>query len=374
MGRPHLRGFSHPYCARWRSCSWRFVGKETQGEEYRPCTDSLSLFHNVNAPLLGELSIKLEPGIGHLFDSFKGARLIRNGFAWNVPKLSTLNTNTTSGIPVALQAQLHCLEVNFCHIRIERHIVALLSRLTSMTNVSTIRLSFIDCTFGRRTTSPWVSPVAEFPSVQSVSIALLGCMQDNSRALFLWDEFRRFYFPNAIELDITLDIGDRDKFVLWDRHNVALYSFLAPNKSHSNRYPSLETLNVVVQSGAQSCQPGTQDPLPTMLVPHCCVPTLKHFRIQSMQYWTLLDGLGEFEASKPSYFAHAGEIVPIALETMIFDAPHVDGITLWVRQLSLKMQSTGCWDRFSELTVIQDGETAIISRGDVEHWCEARSP
>jgi len=36
-----------------------------------------------------------------------------------------------------------------------------------------------------------------------------------------------------------------------------------------------------------------------------------------------------------------------------------------------KMRDQGCWDGFTELTVARKGEMEVISRDDVEDWCDA---
>ncbi|KLO10577.1 hypothetical protein SCHPADRAFT_906728 [Schizopora paradoxa] len=364
------------HCARWRSCSWQFVKQKAGDGETYPCKNFLSLFHNVDAPLLERLSIGMELNIGHLFNSFKGIhQLIRTDFLWNAPNLDAITaTNTDSGIPIALHAQLRYLTVEFRQLRLTRQIDALRARLKSMTVLSTIRLSLVDCCFhAERVTASYFPFTFDIPSVQIVSITLLGCTEETTytRAHLLWGVFGWFHFSNAVQLDVIFNIEDRENIVLWNSHNIALYSILAPNTKYPQRFPSLQTLNVTILPKTKSCPPSSQTSLSTILLPHCCVPTLKHLRVQSTQYWTLLDGVGEFDESQPPYFQRGGEVVPIALETATFEIPCVDGILSWVEQLASKMRDTGCWDQFSELRVIQNGEALVIPRDDVNRWCEA---
>ncbi|KLO07932.1 hypothetical protein SCHPADRAFT_1001287 [Schizopora paradoxa] len=361
--------------AQWRSCSLHFFDdrQTDRDEEYRSLFDFRTFFQHVNAPLLEDISFETRP----LMDITSFLVLIGASLAWNVPNLLNITINNTFPIvPSKFCPQLRSLAVNLEHQPqisfVAAHMKLLRSSMKSMTTLSTVWLSFTECSFG----TPCTDQSIEMPSVEFVGIILLGCTQSSPAAEHehsLWRELRKFYFPNAIELNVTVDTGG-DELVLWNGHNVALYSLLAPSPAHECRYPSLETMVVTIQPWKQlSSVPDDDIPfeLPVMLLPYSYVSTLKHLAIRStVPHWTLLDDVGEVDASRPPYFELGDEVSTFKLETMAFDISSVDGIVPWVKKLASKMRETGCWDGFSELTVIQPEATVVIPRHDVEHWLE----
>ncbi|KLO07941.1 hypothetical protein SCHPADRAFT_909029 [Schizopora paradoxa] len=363
------------HCARWRSCSWKFIYGDDVGFNavYPPFLDFRKLFVTIDAPLLEELSFGASQDLDLLgiFSSFVIAH-----FAWNISKLRALTTiNSLSVPPFKYRALLHSLTVNFHRVEFSYQVDSLRSRLQEMRSLTMVELSFIDCCFENAS----FFSLAEMPSITTLGITLLACTQSLTFSHLLWHEFRTFYFPNLVELHITLDIEDSDELVLWDGYNVALYSFIAPSMidGHEHRYPSLETLVVTVQPRMGNPFPQSgQAPLPKLLLPCCCIPSLKHLRIRSTQCWVLSDSIvgGDVSLEHPTAtFIERGEqVVAINLQTATFEVPRIDGIVPWVRKLTSKMQDTGCWDRFSKLTVVQSGEAVVIPRDEIERWCETK--
>ncbi|KLO07933.1 hypothetical protein SCHPADRAFT_944857 [Schizopora paradoxa] len=363
-------------CARWRSCSLHFdyIPEVGLDQEYRAFCDLITSFQNINAPLLEDLLIKTASEI------CVASLLMLLKTAWNFPSLENLSIeDAVFPIPFQVLPLLRSFTIKLYSGRYppcSSIINAYKDYMARMTSLSTVRLSFVGCLCNPE---PSTTPIAEMPSVEFIEVTVLGCTSYGTQTL--WNEFRKFHFPNAIELTVTLDIGDRGNFVLWEDHNVVLYSLLAqsPNDEYLYRYPSLELLVVNVRSSVPPPPPrsnGEPRQLPTLLLPCCCVPSLKHLKIWSpAAHWKLLDGVGEFDASlQPPYFRRAGEVTTINLETVTFDVPGVDGVVPWMKQLTSKMRDTGCWDRFSELTIIQSGdESVVILREEVGRWCEDNS-
>ncbi|KLO15855.1 hypothetical protein SCHPADRAFT_901964 [Schizopora paradoxa] len=356
------------HCARWRSCSWHFdfLVEGRRSEKYRPFSEVLEGFGRISAPLLEDLSIGAVPGmtLGVL------PVLLRTHFSWTIPNIRAFTIENTLSVPSsAYRDQLRSVTANFHNIGLTHQISGLRSRLKILKLLSTVRLSFVDCCFEKASFVLFV----EMPTVKNLEIALLGCVQTCPRTNLLWHEFRTFCFPNLAELHISLDIEDRDNLVLWNGHNIALYSILAPTlaQDHGYRYPSLDTLVVTIQSRTKSLtSQNKQAPLPTLILPCCCVPSLKRLHIRSTQHWMLLDGVGEFDQSQPPYFERGGQVVAINLKTVTFDVPHVVAVMPWVKRLASKMQDTDCWTGFSELTIIESGKQVVIPRDEVECWCD----
>ncbi|KLO07935.1 hypothetical protein SCHPADRAFT_1001290 [Schizopora paradoxa] len=357
-------------CARWRSCSWKFdegnPNIDVRLAGYRPFLEVLLAFQWVDAPLLEKLSFEEGPGM----DMRTLPTPIRRILSWNMPNLHTFSFDNMLCMPsFKHRIQPRSLKANFFQKEFAHHINSMRSHIKIMRSLLTAQLSFIGCRFNK----PSFALFSEMHSIKSLEITLLGCIQNANRPKFLWHEFQSFCFPSLAELHINLDIEDRDSLVLWNGHNIALYSLLAPTLAHDNerRYPSLETLVVTFHSRTKSSTPqDSQSSLPTILLPCCCVPSLKNLHIRSTQRWSLLHGVGEFNSSQPPYFERGGQIVAINLETVTFDVPHVEGIVPWVQQLASSMQSTDCWVRFSELTIVDSGDIVVIPRAEVERWCE----
>ncbi|KLO15493.1 hypothetical protein SCHPADRAFT_995850 [Schizopora paradoxa] len=203
--------------------------------------------------------------------------------------------------------------------------------------------------------------------------------QSKSRAHHLWKTTQFLCFPNLVDLHITVDFSfdvreKQDRLNMWRKYYVDLYSLLAAGPAQQSRYPSLELLDVTIiqrDGSEQSSLNGGKSPA-TFLLPHCCIPSLKHLRIRSESpHWILSDSAGDFKKSHPPYFERGGQVVPINLEMITFDLPCVDGVVLWVKRLAMKMQDTGCWDRFSEFNYVEEGKFVTVSRDDVERWCES---
>ena len=271
-------------CTRWRSCSWHFdvppALVNCTHENYRPFSDLLEVFEFLDAPLLEDLSITSSPGmtLGVL------PVLMRTHFSWTIPNIRSFTLENTLSVPSsAYRDQLRSLTANFHHTELTHQVSGLRSRLKIMRSLSTIRLSFIDCCFDKASFVLFV----EMPTVKILEVTLLGCTQTSPKVNLLWHEFRTFCFPNLVEMHVTLDISDRDKLVLWNGYNVALYSLLAPTLTHEreHRYSSLENLFVTVHSkipASESSPQNDQEPtFPSMLLPCCCIPSLKHFEIRS---------------------------------------------------------------------------------------------
>ncbi|KLO15852.1 hypothetical protein SCHPADRAFT_901962 [Schizopora paradoxa] len=364
------------HCARWRSCSWKFIyGDDVDfNAVYPPFLDFRKLFVTIDAPLLEELSFGASQDLDLLgvFSSFVKAHI-----AWNIPKLRALTTvNTLSVPPFKYRALLHSLTVNFHRVQFSYQVSSLRSRLQGMRSLRTVELSFIDCCFENASSS---LPADEMPSVSTLSITLLACTQSFTLSYLLWHEFRFTNFPNLVELHITLDIEDGDDLVIWNGYNIALFSFVGPTMiaDCEPRYPSLETLVVTVRPKMEPPSPQSgQTPLPKLFLPCCCIPSLKHLRIRSTQFWVLSDSIvgGDvsLEHPTPTFIEQGEQLVAINLQTATFEVPRIEGIVPWVRKLTSKMQDTGCWGRFSKLTVVQSGEAEVIPRDEIERWCEAK--
>ncbi|KLO07934.1 hypothetical protein SCHPADRAFT_909016 [Schizopora paradoxa] len=363
------------HCARWRSCSLKLIYDDDIGSNgiYLPFLDFRELFVTIDAPLLEELSF----GASHDLELLGIFSTLTNAhFAWNIPKLRAFNMTNTLSLPSSkYRALLHSLTVNFHQVEFTHHIGSLRSRMRGLRSLSTVELSFIECCFSIAS----FYSLAEMPSITTLGITLLACTQTPTYRHLLWHDFRTFYFPNLVELHITLDIEDRDDLVIWNGYNIALFSFVAPTMRADcePRYPSLETLVVTVQPrmGSPSPQSG-QTPFPKLLLPCCCIPSLKHFRIRSTQSWVLSDSIvgGDVSLEHPrvTFIERGEQVVAINLQTVTFEVPQIDGIVPWVRKLTSNMQDTGCWDRFSKLTVVQSGEAVVIPRDEIERWCETK--
>ncbi|KLO15856.1 hypothetical protein SCHPADRAFT_239280 [Schizopora paradoxa] len=361
--------------AQWRSCLLHFYGirQYDRAEKYRPYSNFVKLFENIDAPLLEELRLETDFGMGNTSDLV----LSRNNFPWKVPKLYQLtNDNTIPLIPFDFRSQLRSMDVNFHHEdgcisgHISADIRSLRCAMIAMTSLSTVQLSFIGCSFGVALGFPFV----EMPSVEVVGITLLSCTQRFPRKQSLWEEFCNVHFPNATELNVTLDIGGGDELVLWNGYNTALYSLLAPSRAHERRYPSLETMRVNIHPWKPPPSLPSDHPipvLPTLLLPYRFLSSLRNLEIRSLvSHWKLLDSVGEFDASQPPYFRGASEVTAFNLETAVLEISRVESVVPWMKQLALKMKDTGCWDRFSELTVAQPGASTVLSRDEVERWYE----
>jgi len=59
------------------------------------------------------------------------------------------------------------------------------------------------------------------------------------------------------------------------------------------------------------------------------------------------------------------------LQTITFDLPCIRGVAAWVKELSAKMRDLDCWDGFSGFSIVHNGEVDVISRDDVERWCDS---
>ncbi len=131
-------------------------------------------------------------------------------------------------------------------------------------------------------------------------------------------------------------------------------------------FPVLKTLYVEVR-------PRHGDDGSALVLPHRCLPSLKHLLIRSSLNLTLLDNVGnDHEATLLArQFAIRREVAPIALHTVTIVVAGVDGIVLWMRDLVLKMQDQLCRGNFVGLTVITaKNEVQVVPREEVEHWCD----
>jgi len=318
-------------------------------------------------------------------DSFsrRSCREFIRAFSWNLPNLRTVSTTNAhlTWIPPNFNAQVKHLAVNM----VGGHCVLFqLSSLQSLgrkaINATSLRLSLDGCVFKLASES---SPIRTrsnlLPSLKFLDIQLLSCTQRTSSPSKrrLWRTFGKLRITSVVEMNITFDIGDEEgPLVHWRGYSTILHSILATDRAgRRNRYPLLETLNVSIVPRRQpdALVHFPEAPLATILLPHCCVPSLKHLRVSTSLALTFAGDVSNVGDSVEPDFLHyklGGESVPIALETVTFELPQVDGVVPWVRQLASKMQEKACWDRFSELTIFQDGEVGIIQRDDVERWCD----
>jgi len=280
--------------------------------------------------------------------------------------LSTRAVHTLS-IPARIQVRLTDLAVSMTDVEIDS-----LQGFPKTNSLTTLRLSFEGCRFAPLLRSRLVD--AKFPSVKSLHIKLLQCAHTSQRPDDLWVAFRKQEFPSVVELSLVFDIGDDDRVpVQWRGYNMSLHKLVATDfQLHQNyRFPSLESLNVTILPRGSPRSLNTNGKAPTILLPHCCVPSVKHLHIRSSLELSIFGDISDVEDEpNASHYMPGDDKVLIALETVTFDLPRVDGVVPWVQQLALKMQETDCWDRFSELNVVQDDGVEAVPRDEVERWCD----
>ncbi|KLO15478.1 hypothetical protein SCHPADRAFT_938710 [Schizopora paradoxa] len=366
-----------PLRARWRSCSWQFLDEEGRGgEDIVSHTQTERLPRDIDAPLLEEFSVTRWPGNDMPFSHFQDFLDEREGTVWNTPNVPavTLKDSYPMMVPPQWRDHLHSLTVLLTRFTLTEDLRLLRRLLRTLPSLTSLRLSLVNYTI-------CICPVKfteTFPSVTSMSIEVLNCTQPYPRSHHLWKETRLFYFPNVVELRITVDFGfgdgtEKDRLNTFGKFHINLYSLLAAGPDLQSRYPSLELLDITIlqRAGSKPNSKSKRKSPPTFLLPHCCIPSLKHLRIRSESpHWKLSDSAGEFKKSHPPYFERGGQIVPINLETVTFDLPCVDGVVLWVKRLATKLQDTNCWNRFSDFKYAEDGKFVTVSREEVEHWCE----
>jgi len=357
-----------PFSARWRTYSAIVVVKDKfSNQNVIPLADFRSMSSNLDTPLLEEFTLKEQTDLPHLLPAGSLFHLypILSQDSWNIPSLHTLVLENTlvSGIPSEFRVPLRHASVSY----VRRNVVYHLNTLRSLAigpSLTTLRLSFNGCHFSRKYADPTLN---ELPHVKSLHIEFLGCTQSAWNDHNLWKSFRMFRFPSAVDLTMLIDIGDAS-FVLWDglrSFDVTLHGFLVTDPDHRYPFPCLETLDVEVR-------PRRGHGGPELLLPHCCLPSLKHLRIRCSFALTLSDNIGDFNVgSLPRHFTTGQEVVPIALQSVTLDLPHVGGVVSWIEGLALKMQSQRCWSGFAELTVKNGGsEVEATLRDEIERWCD----
>jgi len=367
-----------PHSSRWRSCSILLVSydsafDQSRWKEYTPFSEFQLLPQDFNAPILEDFSIVEHPSTTHHFPfgSRENAHIENNLFPdlncpWIFPNLRSLTIQNCSLVlfPSVFSQILRSATVKYSQCDVWRTLKSLIS-LSHKPLLTTLQLSFHDCRFselgGRLGTT-----FLEFPNVKILRIELLLCTQMERGDHSIWMKFRSFYFPSVVEMNLIVDLGS----VLWDGHDMTLHSLLATDLHHAQRYPSLETLDVTLLPRES---PGVQDVgLPVVLCLYGCIPSLKHIKIQSPLELTLAGTVSRvFLHSLPAHYRTGGETDPLALQTITLDLPCVRGVVTWVKDLSAKMRDLGCWDGFSGMSLVHNGERDVVSRDDVEHWCEA---
>jgi len=363
-----------PFCARWRSYSIHIIVVDPldHWNNVIPLTEFHPVLSNLDVPMLEEFSIEEET---YGLDSTTSLlHRFSHGFppphpasSWNLPALHTLTLRNTpaSEMPSEFRRPLRSAWVSYVRRKLIHHLNTLQS-LSIATSLMTLQLSFTDCHFSKILFDS--SPIV-ISHVKYLHFDFLGCSQISSDEQCLWKSFRNLRFPDVVDLSILLDIGNAS-FVLWDAYgcqpfDMTLQSVLVTDINPPCPFPRLETLDIEVR-------PRRRDGGPALLLPHCCLPSLKHLRIQSSFNLTLLDCVrNDHEATLLArQFAMGRKIAPIALHTVTFEAPRADGIVWWMRDLALKMQDQLCWGNFVELTVITaENEVQVIPRDEVEHWC-----
>ncbi|KLO15448.1 hypothetical protein SCHPADRAFT_995829, partial [Schizopora paradoxa] len=368
---PFMIDIVFPLRARWQSCTFQAVSDLPRIEEWREF-DSWPSRSPAAFPTLTEFSVRQEIFSLEMWTSlfrYRSERYfqkVNEGIFPQGTPVYSINLHNTSldAIPPNLLPQITNLSCTYIHFVPSRF--NSVADLASATSLTTLHLSYNDCCF--RGWKNYV-PITELPSVRSVHYEFIRCTKKEKA--YLWKSFSVLYFPNATYLRIDTDIGDEDKkFTVIAGVNITPYSFLAPNLVHHRRYPSLESLeiNIVPRNPPESQRAKTSRP--SLLLPHCCVPSLKSLRIRSSCDWDLVSSLPEAEKILPPYLGNM-MTAPINLEMVTFELPRIDGVVLWTMNLALKMQRTHCWNRFSKLHVIRNGKFEVILRDDIQNWCDA---
>lgn len=363
--------------ARWRSCSIRLTGEDIRAyDAVRSPSYDLHSFSNcvrIDAPMLEDFSIMEHPSLGERFDLMSperdNIRDFRPGAHWNLPNLRniTLHNTRTSTIPTKLHAQIQSLEVQMTDVQTGFFAQILAMReLCGAVSLTCLRLSLKRCSIQAFPSAT----IAVLPSIRFLHIELLGCTQPPMHEYALWQAFWELQFPNVVELHLLFDFGIGDEpLVHWNGYNTALHSFLATNLVHQYRYPSLETLDISILSTAG---PRAQNARTSMLLPHCCSPSLKHLRICASAPFTLFSSIDkEVGGELPDHLAIGDISAPIALRTVAFELPSSRGVASWVRGLVSKMRNKHCWDDFVELKFVGKGDTEVVPRDAVLQWCDA---
>ncbi|KLO15477.1 hypothetical protein SCHPADRAFT_263183 [Schizopora paradoxa] len=373
---------------RWRRCTIYLCGEEPSSCD--ATDDKLVPFHfqttssGVDAPILEHLSFLAHPSL---------TRLIANGprkldeFSpisnWVIPNLRsvTIQNALSSSIPSKFRAQLTDLEVRVVgpDVNVHSRICDILEFGIGTTSVSTLRLSFNGCRFNP---AAYPRPKAGmFSSVRSLYIEILNCIQpgpyDNLSTLRRSFSGFGLRMKGVVELRITFDVGnsgEENNLIRWRGLISTLHSLL-----HAGRYTVLEILDVTIlgrnqQENANSSH-DEQENIPVVLLPHCCIPSIKNLRIETALDLSIVGDVGDTSISDSEdlelLFIKREEVLrPISLETVTLTVSKVKGFVPWVRQLVSKMRETSCWNRFSKLTMVRNGEQEVIPRDDVELWCD----
>lgn len=341
----------------------------------------------LNATSLVEFSLIEHPNMIGRFEVAAYGNLVRMlpPFpSWNFPQLHgyTLQNYSIESIPPQDYDRLDTLTLKIAHdgsLMHKYHDVDVFATEAHMELLTHLLLSYDNCCFRVRRRDQLFDDDEDTPeiaNIKTLSFHIVRCTQLRADGLDLWNSFNFMHFPAVVELSVLVDIGDEN--LVWNGMDITLQSVLAHDVSRY-RFPFLETLDVTV---LPRCLAGEQIDAPTVLFLHCCTPTVKRLRIQSPFDLTISGDIsdsedsrcsppGDWEEARPTLLDLRVDDVPIALQTIFFDVPSVQGVVPWVRELVSKMRDQGCWDGFTELTVARKGEMKVISRDDVEDWCDA---
>jgi len=361
-----------PLCSRWRSYSVRVIVVDHFDNSLLanviPRTEFRSRSANLDAPMLEEFSIEEESNGFRLVPTSSLLHrhpLFPLGSFWNLPALHTLTLRNTlvTWIPSEFRKPLRSASLSYVgqNLVFQLNSLRLLAIAASLT---TLRLSFVHCLFSNEFLH---QSSIELLHVKSLRIDILGCSQLASDGYNLWRWFHTLGFPNVVDLTIFLDIGDKTfQFELWyGVFDLTLHSFLMTGIDPPSPFPCLETLDIEVYP-----RQGDDGPWPSLLLPHRYLSSLKHLRIRSTFNLKLSNNVGDFNVLLPKHFTIGPEVAPIALQSVTFEIPEVDGIVHWMRDLRLKMHSQHYWDGFIEFTVKNgENEVQVIPRDEVERWC-----
>ncbi|KLO18132.1 hypothetical protein SCHPADRAFT_936398 [Schizopora paradoxa] len=368
-----------PVCSRWRSFAVHLAiidpFDDCQWQNVILLTEFRQLSAKLDVPMLETFSIEEDADRSGLVPASSLLHLhpllsSNPDLCWSLPALHTLTVQNAhvSDIPSGFRSPIRSASIRYIQRDLLYHLNTLRA-LAVASSLTTLHLSFQDCKFSRKFPDPTISEISH---VRSLHIDFLGCSQLHWSEHNLWKAFRTFRFPDVrvVDVKIILDIGD-GSFVLWDglqALDITLHSFLVTDQDVENPcpFPQIETLDIDVR-----LRRGDGIGL-ALLLPQCCLPSLKHLRIRSSFNLILLGDVGKFdEATLPRHFAIGGVNVPIALKTLILDIPRVDGVVMWLRELVAKMQAQRCWSGFAELILKNGGrDIQIVHRDEVEGWCE----
>ncbi len=382
-----------PVCARWRRCSALLIAKHyseqhviSPSEFLARCSalliakhyseqhvispsEFLSISRYLTAPVLEEFAIREETEGSYVFPGTSMTQFhskLPPPSSWKLPGMHSLviqNLYPSTLLP-KYRAQLRSLAVSYVKRNVTRQLDEGMRAFADATFLTSLRLSFDNCHFCKDYIN---DQHVGLRHVKSLHIDFLGCSQSARNNENLWKSFLPIQFPGVVDLTVLLDIGD-STFVLQNGsqlYDVTLHSLLLTKTSLPCHFPCLETLDVEARP-----RRGDTDPALILLLPYCCLPSLKHLRIRSSSSLTISDEVRE-TAWLPSQFPIGSEVFPIALETITLDLPGVGEVVHWVQKLVSKMKDRFRWDGFTGLTVKKGRDTfQFIPRDEVERWCE----